>query len=225
MGFSPSRTLKRKLRTGIRLLRHDRRRFLAIVFGSVEKLVVYSSDPADITPPQPSDAITFGKIPDESFTTLLSVNAEVKKELSFFQSFEFNDAYSLFYNGKLAHISWLITSEHDHQRPVRNLKLMPDEAEITYCFTLPDFRGKGLMAFAIRYLSQLARSAEINRVFIITSLRNTAAQRGIEKAGFERQGKIMKLVFPFPANRVSVCWREFRRKKYKRVSGTRHNSS
>jgi RimJ/RimL family protein N-acetyltransferase len=222
MRFSPSKTLKRKLRTGIRLLHHDRKRFLALVFGSLEKLVVYSSDPADITPHEPANTLTFRKIPDESFTTLLSVNAEVRKELAFFQSFGFNDAYSLFYNGRLAHISWLITSDHDRQRPVRNLKLRPGEAEITYCFTLPEFRGKGLMAFAIRYLSELAKSAEIKRVFMITSIRNAAAQRGIEKAGFVRQGKIMKLVFPFPANHVSVCWREFRRKKYKHLKGTRN---
>jgi GNAT superfamily N-acetyltransferase len=93
-------------------------------------------------------------------------------------------AWGAFFEGRIAHVAWVFTGQMDAQRRgVRLVRLNRDEAEITHCFTLPEFRGKGIYPFLIRSLFSRVGSAGVRRVFMITTVDNAASQHGIRAAG------------------------------------------
>jgi len=165
------------------------------MFVHLESYVVYSSDPSAIIPPNPLEGITFRKLSDEELAALTGEEEELKRHATRFRETKFNDAYAAFCNGKLAHISWLITPDHDRLLPVRDLRLRDGEAEITHCLTLPQFRRRGLYPYVIRNLCQIAASRGTKRLFMITNIKNIASQHGMAKAGLLRHSRIFRLVF------------------------------
>jgi RimJ/RimL family protein N-acetyltransferase len=105
-------------------------------------------------------------------------------------------AYGLFVEGRLAHISWVYTAEEYAREPVEQLKLADKEAEITNCFTLEEFRGQGLYAFAIGCISKQLFEQGFERVYMKTEADNTASQKGILKAGLKSCGTSYHLSSP-----------------------------
>jgi RimJ/RimL family protein N-acetyltransferase len=201
---------RRKLRTGIRLLRTQPTLLASRAFGTTEFYVVYCADPKTVPTPSPNDKLELQKLSDSELAALPLELAEFREQMDRFRLLGYNDAFAVIYDGCVAHISWLVTSAHDRRNSIRNVKLRHGEAEITHCMTLPEYRGRGLYPFAIRSLCQIAQKQGIRRVFMITGSQNSASQRGIEKAGLVRSGWVARWVFPFIPNCYSPVLRSHR---------------
>jgi RimJ/RimL family protein N-acetyltransferase len=118
-----------------------------------------------------------------------------------------SSAYGVFVKGSLAHICWLMTAELNSRIGSRFLPLKPDAIEIGKAFTLPEFRGRGVYAFAIRSVCAVAREQGFGRVFMVTTWRNQASRRGIEKAGLSRCGGILQLHLPVIGTAIPLLFR------------------
>src|ERR1035437_3060477 len=204
------RVLLKKIRTAIRLFREDRRRLWRDLLVRVDRYVIYGADVNEVAPPARSEAMTFRRLSGEELrhvpTESEAFRAEQRER---FARFAYNEAYAVFCDGELSHVSWLITPQHEAVSGGRVVRLREGEAEISACFTLSKFRGRGVYGYAIRSLCQIARSRGIHRVFMKTTLQNFASQRGILKAGLLCRGQIIRISFPlFP--RASAAYREHR---------------
>ena len=208
--FFTGGALRKKLFTTVRLLREDRKGLIQHLRGRLENFVVYSADPHKI-PTVEIEGAVLRKLSDEELASLPTEQDFLRDQVERLSRLGFNDAYAVYYNDQLAHISWLITAEHDRLIRPRNVKLKPGEAEITNCVTLPEFRGLGIYGFAIRNLCRIAAGTlDIKRVFMITSVNNLASQRGMQKAGLQFQGKILRLVFSYLPGEASLTFRGHR---------------
>ena len=202
--------LQKKLVTTLRLLRDDPRGLLNHMIGRLDRYVVYAADPIDIKAQEVEGAV-LKKLSDEELAGLPTEQDFLKDQVDRLNRLGFNDAYGVFYKGELANISWLITAEHDRRIRPRNVKLRSDEAEITNCVTLPQFRGLGLYPFAIRCLCQVAaKTGGIRKVFMITNINNLSSQRGMQKAGLLPQGKIFRLSFSYLPEEAGLTFRGHR---------------
>jgi hypothetical protein len=202
--------LRKKIDTTLKLLRHDRGELLRHLKGRVERYVVYSCDPAEAPPPPAAEEAEQGKLTDEELAGLPADREFLRAQSERLHRLKFNDAYGVFYQGQLAHISWLIPAEHDRRIPVRNLKLRDGEAEITNCVTWPEFRGLSLYPFAIRSLCRVAHAQGVRRVFMICDVKNLASQRGMQKAGLKPHGRIVRLAFSYLPGEAGLTYRGHR---------------
>lgn len=89
-------------------------------------------------------------------------------------------------SGAIAHISWIYYKND----PNRLIELFPDEAEIKYALTLPEFRGQGFYPATLIKIQEFLRARGYMRVFICAREDNRSSIRGIEKAGFHYAAKI-----------------------------------
>ena len=197
---------KKKLGTAYNLLRNNPSG-LAHEILRLEQLYVYSVDPATVTGPTELTGAELIKLSDEVLNSL-SNKDEIAEQAVRFKRLGFNEAYGVYYNGELAHISWMITHERDSRGSFLSLK--SGEAEITHCVTLPQFRGLGIYPYAIRKLCQLAAAKGIKKVFMITNVSNIPSQRGILRAGLALTGKIIRTNLPSPSGRISLTYRPHR---------------
>lgn len=88
--------------------------------------------------------------------------------------------------GGIQCICWIYYPE-DHNRI---LKLMQCEAEIKFCLTLPDARGKGLYPMVINAILGYLRDKGFSKAYMCVHKDNKSSIRGIEKAGFARIGSV-----------------------------------
>ncbi len=65
------------------------------------------------------------------------------------------------------------------------IQLLPDEAYIWDCFTLPRFRQQGLYSSLLNHTLRQLQDAGVRRVWIGADLDNVPSQRGIARAGFQ----------------------------------------
>jgi RimJ/RimL family protein N-acetyltransferase len=185
--------IKKKLVTAAHLLRSDRGALVNELMGQPERLYVYSATPSSISQPDEIEGAVFEKLTDESLVQL-EQNATFREHTTRFNNLGFNGAYGVYIGGQLAHISWFIKAEQDSPNSLVGLKA--GEAEITHCLTHPDFKGRGIYPYVIRQLCALAAEVGVQRVFMITNVKNQASQRGIEKAGLTRRGRIVRIRLP-----------------------------
>lgn len=91
--------------------------------------------------------------------------------------------YAVRVSGRVVHESWL---RHDVLLPSmagysRHVPVIGD------CFTDPDYRGRGIYPYVLRYIAQDVCSRGVSdRVFVLVSPGNRSSIRGIERAGFRR---------------------------------------
>jgi len=191
--LNPVAILGRKLRTAVRVVRQDPKRFLDLVRRfRFDRYVVFSAPTSQVAPPTPLEGATFRKLSDAEVETLKDNPEEIG---DWVRDSGFNAGYGVFYQDKMAHVAWLIPAHRDRERSPRLVELQAGEAEITYCYTFPDFRGLGVYGYSIRNLFQVARESQIQEIFMITKVQNTTSQRGILKAGLSRRrGKIYRFL-------------------------------
>jgi RimJ/RimL family protein N-acetyltransferase len=202
--------LRRRLASAWRLARTDPRTLLRDLSGRRERYVAYSADPKTIPAPDRLPGAMLEKLADDSLLELSRAGPDLAVHADRLQRHGFNDAWAVRIEGRLAHVAWLIAAEHDRRLPRRNVRLRDGEAEITHCFTLPEFRGQGVYVFAIRSLCRIAAMRDVRRVFMITSIQNVASQRGIERAGFHRCGRIVRWSLPYLSSHRAVTVRTHR---------------
>jgi len=182
--------LRKKATAAIRSLRDDPLSLIHDLAGRVDKYRVYCCKPEDIGECAPPVGTEFRKITDQELLQAASQHTEMQMYKKKYEKFGINDAYGVYVDGSLAHVSWLVPADHDRLGKDRNVKLMPGEAEITHAATLGQYRNRGLYTYAIRCLVGICRQRKIRRVFMITGSDNLASQMGIEKAGLQPAGRI-----------------------------------
>ncbi len=200
---------RRRLASAWRVARNDPRALLSDLSGRRERYVAYSADPRAIAPDRLPGA-TLEKLADAAVLELAKAGPDLAVHSDRLERHGFNDAWAVRIEGRLAHVAWLIAAEHDGLLPRRNVRLRDGEAEITHCFTLPEFRGRGVYVFAIRSLCGIAATRGVGRIFMITSINNLASQRGIERAGFRRCGQIFRWSLPYLSSRLALTVRTHR---------------
>jgi len=201
---------QRKAISAVRSLRENPREFLRTLIGRSERYVVFAVDPHEVTIPTAPSGWVLAKLDTTALTALPSDTPELRAQHARIHQGRINDAWGLYIGGVLAGVCWLIPSEHDRQYAVRNVKLRPDEAEITHCVTLPEFRGRGVYPYMIRVLCGIAADRGIRRLFMITNRMNVASQRGITKAGLCQIGGIYRHVFPYLSESAAITFRRHR---------------
>jgi ribosomal protein S18 acetylase RimI-like enzyme len=86
---------------------------------------------------------------------------------------------------KLAAYGWVSFEEEFIGELHLRLKLLPGEAYIWDCATLPEFRRNHLYSTLLTYILAELSTEHLHRVWIGADLDNTASQRGIARAGFQ----------------------------------------
>jgi RimJ/RimL family protein N-acetyltransferase len=205
--------IRRRLSTAARLLRSDPKAVPRILAGSTERFVVFSAVPRTVDPPEAVAGWEIAKLSDEELRELSGDAPEIHAQRERLEAGRVNDAWGLRIDGTLAGICWMIPEVNDRRYPVRNVKLRPGEVEITHCVTLPSFRGRGVYPFMIRWLCRRAAEDGVKRIFMITSETNVASQRGIEKAGLRRDGRIWRHVFEVFPGSPAITWRVLSRNR------------
>lgn len=181
----------------------------ARLFGQIEQFLVYAADPAHIQVPARLTGVTMRKLQQADLEQWGAALHELKGQAERVKIVGFNDAYGAFVRDKLAHISWLVNYERNQVCRFRNIWLREHEAEIRHCYTLREFRGRGLYPFMIRWLCGEAASQGIRRVFMLVAEDNLSSKRGIEKAGLQRAGRVVRWWLPFLQQPLLV-WKGYR---------------
>lgn len=92
--------------------------------------------------------------------------------------------YAAWVEGMPAAYGWVSFNEEFVGELDLRLRLLPGEAYIWDCFTLPDFRRRRLYSSLLVHIAGELRAQKYRRVWIGADLDNTASQRGIARAGF-----------------------------------------
>jgi hypothetical protein len=92
--------------------------------------------------------------------------------------------YSAWVDGALASYGWVSNNEEFVGELHLRLWLLPGEAYIWDCATVPIFRRQSLYSALLGYILQELRGENLCRVWIGADMDNAASQRGIARAGF-----------------------------------------
>jgi GNAT superfamily N-acetyltransferase len=94
------------------------------------------------------------------------------------------ECYATWVDGKLGAYGW-VSFHHEYVGELNlRVRLLPDEAYVWDCFTLPPFRQQGLYSSLLSFILHRLRDAGIRRAWIGADLDNIPSQRGIARAGF-----------------------------------------
>ena len=87
-------------------------------------------------------------------------------------------------DGQIAAYGWVSFDEEFVGELNLRLKLLPNEAYVWNCVTLPDFRRHYLYSALLAYIVGELHKDDVSRVWIGADTENVASQRGIARAGF-----------------------------------------
>jgi ribosomal protein S18 acetylase RimI-like enzyme len=92
--------------------------------------------------------------------------------------------YAAWVNGQIAAYGWVSIVEEDIGELNLRIKLLPGEAYIWDCATLPAFREKLLYSALLVYILGELRAQNLCRAWIGADSDNLASQKGMARAGF-----------------------------------------
>lgn len=188
---------RRKLTTVARRVRRDPRALTSRVFGRIRRIKVYAGETSDLMPASGMVSAEFRSLSEDELRNLDAIDDAFRsRQLERLARFGQSYAYGVLIEGKLAHISWLLPPRAVESESPAILQLRHDQAEITACETLPEYRRRGIYGVAIRELFAVARQRGIRRVYMKTAAKNKASQAGILKAGLRSAGVAMLIVPP-----------------------------
>lgn len=199
-----------KARVACELLSSNPGRFVRAISGKLRKFLVYAAPTAAMAPPPAISGVFCRRLSAEDLLDAAIARHELSEQKERLATIGISCAYGVFCDGKLAHISWLVTEREDRGLRLRRVKLKSDEAEITTCYTLPEFRGRGFQSVAIRTLAGIAERQRVTYLYAICGTDNFASQRGIEKAGLSRRGSVYQWVLPLMPSAPGIIIRPFR---------------
>jgi predicted acetyltransferase len=146
---------------------------------------IWTLDPDESTPSiTPRIPAAFARIEPQSVSELAAameetVLAEVHKRLQ-----SGRRCYVARVDGQIAAYGWVSFNDEFVGELNLHLKLLPHEAYIWNCVTLPDFRRHYLYSALLTYIVGKLHNDHISRVWIGADTENVASQKGIARAGF-----------------------------------------
>jgi ribosomal protein S18 acetylase RimI-like enzyme len=147
--------------------------------------VIWALDLDDPTPDiAPRIPVTFRPVGLESVPALAeAMGPEASAEI--LKRFETGRrCYAAWSADHLAAYGWVSFNEEHIGELSLHLALLPGEAYIWDCVTLPAFRQNYLYSALLVYILGELRAEKLCRVWIGADLENVASQRGIARAGF-----------------------------------------
>jgi hypothetical protein len=113
--------------------------------------------------------------------------AEIRKRFS-----GGRDCFVAWQGDKIVSYCWVSFNEEMVGELNLNLSLVPGEAYIWDCATLPGYRQQHLYSALLSFiLRELLQKHPVCRVWIGANLDNLASQRGIARAGFQRVANLL----------------------------------
>jgi GNAT superfamily N-acetyltransferase len=91
--------------------------------------------------------------------------------------------YAAWFEGRLAAYGWVSFNEELVGELDLRIRLLPGEAYIWDCFTLPEYRGRRLYSALLAHIVGDLCAENFSRTWIGADLDNMASQRGIARAG------------------------------------------
>jgi Acetyltransferase (GNAT) family len=137
--------------------------------------------PPVITPLLP---VTFRQVGPESAPSLAEAMAGMTPEAIMKRLEAGRQCYIASVGNDVAAYAWVSFDEEYVSEFNLRIRLLPGEAYIWNCLTLPGFREQRLYSGLLAYISSQLRTQEVCRIWICTDLENVPSQRGIERAGF-----------------------------------------
>ena len=196
---------RRKLTNLMKLSQENPNGLPAALLGNTLRLKVYAAETSHVTAPAELPGTEIVSLDAEELKSLKVEDEEFRRrQLERLDRFGRSYAYGVFVEGKLAHVSWLLPSAVLGMDHPWVLKLPANQAEISCCETLPEYRGRGLYPFAIKKLCVMARQQGIHRIYMKTSVDNKASQSGILKAGLTDVGSAVLLGSPLLGSQTRV---------------------
>lgn len=92
--------------------------------------------------------------------------------------------YAAWVDGQVAAYGWVSFEDEDIGELNLRIKLLPGEAYIWDCATLPAFREKLLYSALLIYILRELRAQNLCRAWIGADYANVASQKGMARAGF-----------------------------------------
>jgi GNAT superfamily N-acetyltransferase len=140
-----------------------------------------------IIPIQPKVNTRFSRMDQLSIEVLAEASRTEDAEQEFQRRFQQgNQCYGAWVDERLAAYG-LVSFDVEYVGELDlTLTLLPGEAYIWDCVTLPTFRRKGLFTALLGYMVEALRQERIERIWIGADLANQPSQRGIDRAGFMR---------------------------------------
>ena len=206
----------KKLRTALRLAWKDRARFWKVLSGTSSRMLVYAL-PTNAPMPQIPTPVgaRFQPLSEDDLMTLAFSADDPQfrqRQMDRLHRFGTSHAYGVYVGDKLAHVSWLLPPAAVAIERPAILPLGDGEAEITGCETLPEFRGRGLYAYAIQQIFTIAQDSGIRRICMKTLRDNASSQAGILKAGLHLTGVVTAVTPP------AIPWKTFVVRRFRTVS-------
>ena len=99
--------------------------------------------------------------------------------------------YAAWVDGQLVTYGWVSFEEELIGELGLRVRLLPGEAYIWDCATVPAFRRFRLYSALLGYILEVLRSGGWCRVWIGADLENVASHRGIDRAGFRRVADLL----------------------------------
>lgn len=184
------RSLRRKAASAMRKLVNSPGVFLRDHFISISRYEHYTVDLTEEMDEPALPEIT-PVSPERDASQLRESFPKVAAKIELYGGAE--GAFALRQGEKIAHISWMISSERERAFEEANVLLKSDQVEATHCYTLEEFRGRSLYPRMIRFLMGEAFRNGYSSLHMITSISNIASQKGIQKAGLQRVGRIFRM--------------------------------
>jgi GNAT superfamily N-acetyltransferase len=171
----------------------------------IQRLRVFLGDVEHLAAPTPLPGMELRRLGESDLEQLTAGDATFRNlQILRLHRFGRSHAYAVCIGGQLAHISWLLPAEAMARDVPRVLSGRQDEAEITCCETLPEFRGRGAYGFAISQLARLAATDGIRRIYMKTTPENLVSQAAIRRAGLKFAGTIH--MARLPGLRNPIVW-------------------
>ncbi|MCI0550318.1 MAG: GNAT family N-acetyltransferase [Anaerolineae bacterium] len=128
---------------------------------------------------------TFFRVGPESITELASVMSAINSA-EMVKRFETGRrCYVAKVDNKITTYGWVSFNEEFIGELNLRLRLLPGEAYIWDCATLPSFQRNHLYSALLTYILMDLSTGQLQRVWIGADLDNVASQRGIARAGFQ----------------------------------------
>ncbi len=148
--------------------------------GTIWAIDLHQPRPA----PQPQVPAEFRQLGPASLESLsaamgVSSHAEILRRLNSGER-----CYTAWVDGQLASYGWVSFDEEFIGELNLRLRLVPGEAYVWDCFTLPAFRRQGLYGALLAHILLELEKDAVCRVWIGADADNAISQRGIARAGF-----------------------------------------